>query len=123
MLTLFAMLLAGGLAADASTCENLKTLSLPNTTITTAELVPSGPFTPPAGPGAGGGGRGQGRGAGPAPAAPGARGAGQPPNVPANAQAQAGTTLPAYCRVAATLKPSPDSDIAVEVWMPAEGWN
>jgi feruloyl esterase len=31
--------------------------------------------------------------------------------------------LPAFCRVAATLKPSADSDITIEVWMPASGWN
>ncbi|HEV2445219.1 MAG TPA: tannase/feruloyl esterase family alpha/beta hydrolase [Candidatus Sulfopaludibacter sp.] len=31
--------------------------------------------------------------------------------------------LPALCRVAATLAPSKDSDIRIEVWMPAEGWN
>jgi len=31
--------------------------------------------------------------------------------------------LPAFCRVAATLKPSIDSDIKVEVWMPVSGWN
>jgi feruloyl esterase len=31
--------------------------------------------------------------------------------------------LPAFCRVAATLKPSSDSDIKVEVWLPATGWN
>ncbi|HJT89691.1 MAG TPA: tannase/feruloyl esterase family alpha/beta hydrolase, partial [Bryobacteraceae bacterium] len=31
--------------------------------------------------------------------------------------------LPAYCRVAATLRPSSDSDIRMEVWMPAENWN
>jgi len=31
--------------------------------------------------------------------------------------------LPAFCRVAATLKPSADSDIKVEVWLPAAGWN
>jgi feruloyl esterase len=30
---------------------------------------------------------------------------------------------PASCRVAATLKPSSDSDIKIEVWMPASGWN
>ena len=30
--------------------------------------------------------------------------------------------LPAFCRVAATLKPSSDSDIKVEVWLPAN-WN
>ena len=31
--------------------------------------------------------------------------------------------LPAHCRVAATLKPSPDSDIKMEIWMPASDWN
>ncbi|OLC41849.1 MAG: feruloyl esterase [Acidobacteria bacterium 13_1_40CM_65_14] len=31
--------------------------------------------------------------------------------------------LPAFCRVAATLTPTTDSDIKVEVWMPAAGWN
>ena len=31
--------------------------------------------------------------------------------------------LPAFCRVAITIKPSDDSDIKAEVWMPASGWN
>jgi len=31
--------------------------------------------------------------------------------------------LPAFCRVAATLKPSDDSDIKIEVWMPVQNWN
>jgi feruloyl esterase len=32
--------------------------------------------------------------------------------------------LPAFCRVAATLTPSPDSDIKIEVWLPtAATWN
>jgi feruloyl esterase len=31
--------------------------------------------------------------------------------------------LPAFCRVAAVLKPSPDSNIRIEVWMPVSGWN
>ena len=31
--------------------------------------------------------------------------------------------LPAFCRVAATLRPTSDSDIKIEVWMPASGWN
>jgi feruloyl esterase len=30
---------------------------------------------------------------------------------------------PAFCRVTATLTPTPDSDIKIEVWMPASGWN
>jgi feruloyl esterase len=32
-------------------------------------------------------------------------------------------SLPAFCRVAATLTPTGDSDIRIEVWLPAEGWN
>jgi feruloyl esterase len=32
-------------------------------------------------------------------------------------------TLPPFCRVAATLTPSPDSAIRIEVWMPISGWN
>jgi len=31
--------------------------------------------------------------------------------------------LPAFCRVTATLKPTTDSDIKIEVWLPASGWN
>lgn len=31
--------------------------------------------------------------------------------------------LPAYCRVAAVLKPSPDSHIEMELWLPSEDWN
>lgn len=101
---------------QAAPCESLRTLSLPNTTITTAALVPAGPFTQPApggppggpvapAPGAGQGGRGGGRGGGGgAPAAPAIR-------------------LPAHCRVAAVLTPSADSHIEMEVWLPAENWN
>jgi feruloyl esterase len=31
--------------------------------------------------------------------------------------------VPAHCRVALTSKPSADSDIKIEVWLPASGWN
>ena len=31
--------------------------------------------------------------------------------------------LTAFCRVAATIRPTSDSEIKIEVWMPAEGWN
>jgi feruloyl esterase len=31
--------------------------------------------------------------------------------------------LPSFCRVAATLTPTSDSDIKVEVWLPTSGWN
>jgi feruloyl esterase len=42
-----------------------------------------------------------------------------------DAQGDAGdfNALPAFCRVAATLKPTSDSDIKIEVWLPASGWN
>ena len=33
------------------------------------------------------------------------------------------STLPSFCRVAATLAPSADSDIKIEVWLPTSGWN
>lgn len=36
--------------------------------------------------------------------------------------ANAFKALPAFCRVAATLTPSPDSDIKIEVWLPAANW-
>lgn len=31
--------------------------------------------------------------------------------------------LPAFCRVAGAIHPTPDSDIQFEVWLPASGWN
>ena len=31
--------------------------------------------------------------------------------------------LPSFCRVAATLTPTSDSDIRIEVWLPASGWS
>jgi feruloyl esterase len=31
--------------------------------------------------------------------------------------------LPAFCRVAVELKPTPDSDIHIEVWLPTSQWN
>jgi len=33
------------------------------------------------------------------------------------------TNLPPFCRVAAEIRPTPDSKIKFEVWMPASGWN
>ena len=32
-------------------------------------------------------------------------------------------SLPAFCRVMATLKPTSDSDIKIEVWLPTADWN
>jgi feruloyl esterase len=33
------------------------------------------------------------------------------------------TNLPTFCRIAATLTPTSDSNIKIEVWMPYSGWN
>src|SRR5581483_7144277 len=80
-------------------CEDLQSLKLPDTTITQVMSVPAGPFVNPA----------------PAPVAP--------PNGGRGGAAQA-QMLPAYCRVFATLKPSSDSDIKIEVWLPlGAAWN
>jgi feruloyl esterase len=45
---------------------------------------------------------------------------GPPANVP---NADAVRSLPPFCRVTATLKPTSDSDIKVEVWLPVNRWN
>ena len=40
-----------------------------------------------------------------------------PPGAPPIAE------LPGFCRVAATARPTSDSNIRIEVWMPDTGWN
>jgi feruloyl esterase len=78
----------------APSCTALsQDLKLRHTTITLVAEVPAGAFKPA---GAGGG----------------------PGGPPANFAA-----LPAFCRVAGTIQPTPDSDIRFEVWMPLSGWN
>jgi feruloyl esterase len=46
-----------------------------------------------------------------------------PPAEPGRSATNPYKTLPEFCRVAATLTPSSDSDIKIEVWLPASGWN
>lgn len=84
--------LMGAAPALAASCEGLTSLTLPDATITSAQSVTAGQFSPPAGRGGA-------------------------PN------AAAYQDLPAFCRVYVTLKPTSDSDIKVEVWLPATGWN
>ena len=104
--------------AWAATCDSLMSLPLQNAHVMSAQMVAAGAFTPPAAPG-----RGAGRGAAPAegagaPAGRAGRGGGRG-NAPNPFAA-----LPAFCRVAAMLMPSSDSDIRIEVWMPEPGtWN
>lgn len=52
-----------------------------------------------------------------------AAGAFVPPASLAAPASSAFAALPEFCRVAATLRPSADSDIKIEVWMPASNWN
>jgi feruloyl esterase len=107
MITSIALVLLGAAAAAAPTpCENLAALNLDNATITSAMVVPEGP--PPA----------RGARGGAAPGGGGARGNGAPqtpPPPPAN--------IPAHCRVQLVLKPTSDSLINMELWMPTENWN
>jgi feruloyl esterase len=86
---LLATFIPGRALQAGDSCGALSMLALRNASITIAQTVEAGAFTPPG---------------------------------PANA-AEAFRALPAFCRVAATLKPTPDSDIKIEVWMPASGWN
>jgi feruloyl esterase len=104
MIANLALLLLGPALAAPTPCANLKALTIANTTITLAESVTAGTFTPPAAPAPQGA---------PAPAA----GGGQ-----RGAAAPAALAVPAFCRVAATLRPSSDSQIDMEVWLP-ENWN
>jgi len=46
-----------------------------------------------------------------------------PPGSTATNPAQPYASMSAFCRVAATLTPTSDSDIKVEVWMPVSDWN
>jgi feruloyl esterase len=42
---------------------------------------------------------------------------------PARGKGPSFEDLPAFCRVAFTVAPTSDSDIKIELWMPATGWN
>ena len=70
----------------APSCEELTNLKLPNTTVSSAQMVAPGTFTPP--------------------------GASAPLK-----------QLPAFCRFAGIIRPTSDSEIRFEVWMPASSWN
>lgn len=79
--------------ASPASCPTLLSLSLPNTTITKATTVAAGDFS-------------------------------LLPDEHSQDSVKSGfKDVPAFCRVAATLHPSSDSDIKVEVWMPAANWN
>jgi feruloyl esterase len=89
-MTLAALAIAIPSLSGAATCDSLKTMTLPDATIDSVQMVAAGTFQQP--------GARAGRG---------------------NAMAD----LPAFCRVAITSRPSSDSDIKIEVWLPADNWN
>ncbi|HVN20623.1 MAG TPA: tannase/feruloyl esterase family alpha/beta hydrolase [Dongiaceae bacterium] len=74
-------------------CDHLSTAKIPNTTITQVEQVAAGAFNGPPAPFSG---------------------------VDISALYK---SLPAFCRVVAEAKPTADSDIKMEIWLPASGWN
>lgn len=86
-------LITMGAAAGEEPCERLSALKIPDATITLSESVASGTFNGP-----------------PAPFS----GADLTPLY---------KSLPAFCRVVAEAKPTADSDIKMEIWLPASGWN
>jgi hypothetical protein len=91
----FAAACAITVPARARDCGDMTHVALADGKVTGATLVEAGAFQPPQ------------------------AGFGPPPGV-AN-RAFAG--LPAFCRVQTTLTPTRDSDIKVEIWLPASGWN
>jgi hypothetical protein len=94
MATTIGATLAMAAPAAAKDCSEMTSLALDKGKVTAATLIAPGAFNPPAG-------------------------FGPPPGIANSAY----KTLPAFCRVQATLTPTSDSDIKVEVWLPAAGWN
>ena len=91
----FGLALVPPTAGGAETaCEGLKSMALAGMAVTAAQAVASGAFAPPS-------------------------------NLPPFVVGDASTykALPPFCRVLVTARPSADSDIRIEVWLPAAGWN
>lgn len=91
--TLASLIMAN--SAWAASCSELANMALDKGTVTSVTLVAAGQYKPAAAP------------------------FGPPPGVSESPYA----ALPAFCRVQARLTPTSDSDIAVEVWLPADNWN
>src|SRR5690606_34121589 len=85
----------GASSASAAECSDLVGMDLAHGEVTGASLVAAGAFEPPPSP------------------------FGPPPGVGGPSPY---ASMPAFCRVEVTLRPSDDSDIKSEVWLPAENW-
>jgi len=92
----FSLLLAATFAwsqASTGNCAKLASLEIPSASITSAQAYAAGAFPPQPSPFGG----------------------------PDNAAFY--KKLPAFCRVMAVAKPSADSNIVIEIWLPLTGWN
>ena len=95
LVVISAGVLSAGTRLPAATCEELTRLALPQTTVTMAADTAAGAFLPPA--------------------------SFSLRLAPGDVRYQ---DLPAFCRVAAVMRPSSDSSIKIEVWLPAASrWN
>lgn len=81
-------------SSGTDACKGLARIELPEAKIVSAETVPAGAFTPPAN---------------------------MTPWMVGDPSFY--KTLAAFCRVVVKATPSADSDIEIEVWMPAGSWN
>ena len=86
-------LLAASAICFSQDCPKLIGTKIPGATITMAETFAAGTFLAPPSP------------------------------FPVADQSAFYKGLPAFCRVVAEAKPTADSDIRIEVWMPIAGWN
>ena len=86
-------LLAASAICFSQECQKLTATKIPGATITMAQTFAAGTFVAP------------------------------PLPYPVADQSAFYKGLPAFCRVVAEAKPTADSDIGIEVWMPIAGWN
>ncbi len=94
ILSITACLLSSTVSVLADdSCDRLAGLKVPNAAITLAQTVAAGSFNGPPEPFSG---------------------------VDVSALYK---SLPAFCRVTAEAKPTQDSDIKIEIWLPTSGWN
>ncbi len=87
------LLISSLIALADDSCEKLAAAKIPGATITLAQTVAAGTFAGPPAPFTG-----------------------------ADMSALY-KSLPSFCRVVAEAKPTADSDIKMEIWMPVSGWN
>lgn len=84
-------------AARAADCAQMAKLVLPKTTITSVETVAANTFT--------------------------VTGRLEPSGMNVAGHPLQNGENPAFCRIKATIKPGPESEVKSEIWLPLSGWN